>query len=160
MILVSSCLLGQCTKYNGGHNLHPFFEKERQHILPVCPETMGGLSAPRPPAEIIGGSGKDVIDGRAAIRLKTGEDVTGAFLEGAKRVLSLAQKHQARFAVLKESSPSCGAHTIYDGTFSGMKVPGEGAATALLRAHGITVYSEKDLTEELWQTMTEAEQER
>lgn len=160
MILVSSCLLGHCTKYSGGHNLHPFFEKEREHILPVCPEVMGGLDTPRPPAEIVGGSGRDAVDGRCRICTKAGDAVTDAFLAGAREALAVAQAHQVRFAVLKESSPSCGSHTIYDGTFSGAKRAGEGAATALLRAHGITVYSEKEITEELWQKMTAAESDR
>lgn len=157
MILVSSCLLGHCTKYSGGHNLHPFFEKERQHILPVCPEVMGGLATPRPPAEIVGGSGNDVIGGLCRICTEAGADVTEAFLTGARKALALARAHHVRFAVLKESSPSCGSHTIYDGTFSGVKREGEGAAAALLRANGITVYSEKEITEELWQKMTAAE---
>ena len=63
MILVSSCLLGECTKYSGGHNLHAFFETKREGIISVCPEVMGGLDTPRPPAEILGGSGADVIEG-------------------------------------------------------------------------------------------------
>lgn len=160
MILVSSCLLGECTKYSGGHNLHSFFETKREHIISVCPEVMGGLATPRPPAEIVGGSGADVIAGTCRVCSKVGDDVTDEFLCGAKKVLSLAEKHYARYAVLKESSPSCGSYTIYDGTFSGVKRSGEGVTTSLLRAHGITVCSEKELTEELWQTMTEASCEK
>ena len=121
---------------------------------------MGGLDTPRSPAEIVGGSGQDAVEGRCRICTKAGDDVTDAFLAGAREALRLACEHQVRFAVLKESSPSCGSHTIYDGTFSGTKRSGEGAATALLRANGITVYSEKEITEELWQKMTAAESRR
>ncbi len=160
MILVSSCLLGECTKYSGGHNLHPFFETKREHIISVCPEVTGGLQTPRPPAEIVGGSGADVIKGTCRVCSKVGTDVTAEFLCGAKTVLSLAEKHHVQYAVLKESSPSCGSHTIYDGTFSGVKRAGEGVTTSLLRAHGIIVCSEKELTEELWQTIIEASREK
>ena len=160
MILVSSCRLGECTKYSGGHNRHPFFETKREGIVSVCPEVMGGLLTPRPPAEIVGGSGTDVINGMCRVCSKVGADVTGEFLCGAKKTLSLAKEHHVRYAVLKESSPSCGSHTIYDGTFSGVKRAGEGVTTALLCAHGIMVYSEKELTEELWQTITESSREK
>lgn len=155
MILVSSCLLGQCTKYSGGHNLSPFFAVDREGILPVCPEVLGGLSTPRPPAEIVGGSGADVWRGDATVQAKTGVDVTSAFISGAEEVLALAKKHQIRYAVLKESSPSCGSSRIYDGTFSGRKIAGEGVTVFLLRSHGITVYSDEEMTEELWASMIE-----
>ena len=117
---------------------------------------MGGLDTPRPPAEIVGGSGADVIRGTCSVCSKVGADVTTEFLRGAEKALSLAKEHRVQYAVLKESSPSCGSHTIYDGTFSGVKRAGEGVTAALLRAHGITVYSEKEITEELWQTMVKA----
>lgn len=160
MILVSSCLLGECTKYSGGHNLHPFFETKKEGIISVCPEVMGGLLTPRPPAEIVGGSGADVISGRCSVCSKVGTDVTAEFLCGAKKALALANEHHVEYAVLKESSPSCGSHTIYDGTFSGVKRAGEGVTTSLLRAHGITVYSEKEITEGLWQKMVGASCEK
>lgn len=153
MILVSSCLLGHCTKYSGGHNLSPFFARAREEVLAVCPEVMGGLATPRPPAEIVGGSGGDVWQGCALIKSKTGSDVTREFTDGAKAVLELAKQHRVKYAVLKESSPSCGSSRIYDGTFSGTKTAGEGATTALLRANGIIVCSEEEITEELWQKM-------
>ena len=156
MILVSSCLLGECTKYSGGHNLHTFFETKREGIISVCPEVMGGLDTPRPPAEILGGSGADVIEGVCKVCSKVGTDVTAEFVRGAQAALALAKEHRVEYAVLKESSPSCGSHTIYDGTFSGVKRAGEGVTASLLRANGITVYSEKELTEELWQSMVAA----
>ena len=160
MILVSSCLLGECTKYSGGHNLCPFFETKREGIISVCPEVMGGLSTPRPPAEIVGGSGTDAVEGTCKVCSKVGTDVTAEFLRGAEKALALAKEHHVQYAVLKESSPSCGSHTIYDGTFSDVKRAGEGVTTSLLRAHGITVYSEKELTEELWQMMVAASCEK
>lgn len=155
MILVSSCLLGHCTKYSGGHNRCAFLAEKKDGILAVCPEVMGGLPTPRPPAEIVGGTGREVWSGHASIKAKTGIDVTREFTEGAKAVLALAKQHRVKYAVLKESSPSCGSSRIYDGTFSGTKIDGEGATVALLRAHGITVYSDEQITEELWQKMVE-----
>ena len=160
MILVSSCLPGECTKYSGGHNLCPFFETKREGIISVCPEVMGGLSTPRPPAEIVGGSGADVIEGVCRVCSRVGTDVTAEFLCGAEQALALAKEHRVQYAVLKESSPSCGSHTIYDGTFSGVKRAGEGVTATLLRVHGITVYSEKEITEELWQTIAQASSEK
>jgi uncharacterized protein YbbK (DUF523 family) len=108
----------------------------------------------------VGGSGTDAVEGTCKVCSKVGTDVTAEFLRGAEKALALAKEYHVQYAVLKESSPSCGSHTIYDGTFSGVKRAGEGVTTSLLRAHGIRVCSEKELTEELWQMMVAASCEK
>lgn len=107
----------------------------------VCPEMAGDLSVPRRPAEIVGGDGDDVLDGRARVVDDHGRDVTAAFLAGAEQALEQAQRVGARTAVLTDRSPSCGSREIYDGTFAGARRPGIGVTAALLVRHGIEVRS-------------------
>ncbi|MCO6009088.1 DUF523 domain-containing protein [Actinoallomurus purpureus] len=150
-ILVSACLLGRPVRYDGTgkRSDHRVFERWRAEgrLVPVCPEVRGGLPVPRPPAEIHGGLGGDVLDGRARVLTRDGADVTEHFLEGARQALDEARAHGVRMAILKESSPSCGVARIYDGTFSGTGVPGEGVTTALLERHGIAVFAENAIDE-------------
>ena len=96
-------------------------------------------------AEIPGGQGSEVLDGIAAVMTAEGEDVSAQFLDGARQALTLVQKHGIRVAVLKANSPSCGNRLTYDGTFSGVKVSGEGVTAALLTRHGVQVFSELEL---------------
>lgn len=110
----------------------------------VCPENLGGLHIPRPPAEIVGGDGYDVLTRRAFVKDKLGTDVTEAFLKGAQEVSLLARQHGISMAILKERSPSCGGVKIYDGTFSGTVKPGVGVTAALLKQNGIKVFSEEN----------------
>jgi len=144
MILISSCLAGLPTRYDGRGS----FRQEVAALLaagkavPACPEQLGGLATPRRPAEIVGGNGEDVLDGRAKVMTDDGDDVTLEFVRGAEHTLSLARTVGAKYAVLKEASPSCGGLHIYDGTHSGTKRPGFGVTAALLRRHGIEVFSE------------------
>lgn len=105
----------------------------------VCPEVAGGLGTPRRPAEIVGGDGRDVLDGRAGVVDDAGADVTEAFVAGARRALELARRSGATIAVLTDKSPSCGPGEIYDGTFSGTRRTGIGVTAALLARHGIDV---------------------
>ncbi|MCF5801287.1 DUF523 domain-containing protein, partial [Pseudomonas sp. PA-1-5A] len=102
---------------------------------------------PRPSAEIPGGQGIDVWEGRAQVLTAEGEDFTSAFLDGARQALALVQRHHIRIAILKANSPSCGNLLTYDGTFSGVKVSGEGVTAALLKRHGVQVFSELQLPE-------------
>lgn len=146
MIILSACLAGVDCRYNGGHNLHPYCKKlmdEGKAVL-VCPETLGGLHIPRPPAEIVGGNGDDVLAGQAFVKDKLGTDVTKAFIKGAQEVLLLAKKHGATVAVLKERSPSCGGTMIYNGTFSSIVKSGAGVTAALLKQNNIKVFSEEN----------------
>lgn len=132
-LLVSACLLGVNCKYSGGNNYSPAAAalQERFDVISVCPEQLGGLPTPRPPAERVG---ERVIN-------RAGEDVTEAFRLGAERTLALAEEEGAVRAVLQERSPSCGSALVYDGTFSGVLIPGGGVTAQLLEAHGVRVYS-------------------
>lgn len=145
--LVSACLLGLKTRYDGGGNRCPLLLRlcRRRRLLPVCPEQLGGLPTPRRPAEICGGDGWAVLRGEAAVMDEAGRDVTAQFLRGAAAVLQLAQLCRAEGAILKWGSPSCGSGLIRDGSFSGRRRPGDGVTAALLKRHGIPVYSERDL---------------
>ena len=138
-ILVSRCMLGEPCRYDGRSAPVPELEKLRQagHVLiPVCPEVLGGLPTPRSPAE-------RQPDGRVVNR--AGEDVTAAYLEGAGRTLALALEAGCTLAVLKAKSPSCGCHEIYDGSFTGRLVPGQGVAARLLEESGVRVVDETEL---------------
>ena len=88
-----------------------------------------------------------VWEGRAQVLTADGEDFSDAFVEGARQALALVQRHGIRIAVLKANSPSCGNLLTYDGTFSGVKVTGEGVTAALLKRHGVQVFSELELAE-------------
>jgi len=149
-VLVSACLLGQPVRYDGRDSGHPDVLRRWQaegRVIPLCPEVAGGLPTPRPPAEIPGGQGGAVLDGLAQVVTVAGVDVSEAFLAGARQALALVRQHGVRVAVLKAGSPSCGNRLTYDGTFSGVKVPGEGVTTALLRREGVQVFSELELEE-------------
>lgn len=140
-ILISACLLGMPVRYDGqskgvvSHWLQGLGAEGR--LLPFCPEVAGGLPTPRPPAER---QGERVIT-------QGGEDVTTEFLRGAQLALALCQREGIRLALLKEGSPSCGSGRIYNGQFTGVSMAGEGCTTALLRRHGIDVFSEDQLAQ-------------
>jgi len=150
MILVSACLLGLNTKYDGKTNAHALIQKYSSlgKFIPVCPEQLGGLPTPRVPVEIIEGTGQDVLAGRCAVQGKQGEIVTTEFMLGATEVIKIVEMVTVTAVILKERSPSCGVNYIYDGNFSHCIKPGQGVTTALLRAHNIPIYSEVELTEE------------
>ncbi|WP_085594378.1 MULTISPECIES: DUF523 domain-containing protein [unclassified Pseudomonas] len=149
-ILVSRCLLGHRVRYDGGAS-GPFDQlaawQHEGRVVALCPEVAGGLPTPRAAAEIPGGQGVDVLQGRAPVMTTAGDDVSAEFLSGARQALALVEKHGIRIAVLKANSPSCGNLWTYDGTFSGAKVPGEGVTAALLKQHGVQVFSELQLLE-------------
>jgi len=150
-VLVSSCLLGAEVRYHGGAatvNSEILDRWQREgRIVAVCPEVAGGLGTPRPPAEIQRGDGLLVLRGKAAVMAKTGVDVTAQFRAGAVHAVKVARENGVRVAVLKSNSPSCGTGVIYDGSFSGAKIPGDGVAAAALREAGIQVFDEQQLAE-------------
>ncbi|MGE5631475.1 MAG: DUF523 domain-containing protein [Caulobacteraceae bacterium] len=150
-IIVSACLLGTNCKYSGGNNLNEkLVEFVKEHnVIPVCPEELGGLSTPREPNEIQKGTGKEVLEGKARVVDKKGEDVTEQFVRGAKEVLKLAKQHSCPAAILKANSPSCGCGIIYDGSFSGRRKEGNGVCTQLLLDNGIKVMSDENFEEKL-----------
>ena len=138
-LLISACLLGENCKYNGGNNYTAAVEllRERYTLIPICPEQDGGLPTPRESSERLGDS----------VVSKSGADVTVQFLRGAQHALDTACANGCTRALLKERSPSCGCGAIYDGTFSGTVVEGDGVTAQLLQQHGITVYGESRIQE-------------
>ncbi|MGJ7921667.1 DUF523 domain-containing protein [Neobacillus sp. LXY-4] len=151
MILVSSCIAGLEVRYNGSHCLVEKIQKlvNENKAITICPEMLGGLSTPREPAEIIGGDGNDVLDGKAKVMNRVGADVTEQFIKGAYAVLEKAKEVSATIVVLKENSPSCGSSMIYNGEFIGKKIAGIGVTAALLKRNGIRVISEEQFFENL-----------
>jgi uncharacterized protein YbbK (DUF523 family) len=149
MILVSSCLAGLEVRYNGTHCLDKKIGKllEENQAITVCPELLGGFSTPREPAEIVGGNGEDVLDGKAKVIEKSGRDVTDLYIKGAYATLRKAQEVEATVVILKEFSPSCGSSMIYNGEFKGERIVGNGVTTALLRRSGFKVVSEESFKE-------------
>ncbi|GAA6205744.1 DUF523 domain-containing protein [Thalassotalea sp. SU-HH00458] len=141
-ILVSACFLGEKVRYDGTSqqllNQSLLSWIHNKQVVSFCPEIAGGLPVPRQPAEIQAKSQR--------ILTCDGVDVSAQFNKGAQRALTLCQQHHIRFALLKESSPSCGSTTIYDGTFTQEKMSGEGVTTKLLRQHGVRVFSENNIT--------------
>ena len=136
-ILVSACLLGCPCRYDGTAKADPrvLALMERHTLIPVCPEQLGGLPTPRLPSERREGG---VFD-------RGGKDVSVQYRQGAEEVLRLARLYGCTHAVLKERSPSCGSGTIYDGTFTGKVIPGDGVASERLRAAGVSLYGESEI---------------
>jgi len=147
-ILVSRCLLGHPVRYDGGSS-GPFDRlaawQAEGRVVGLCPEVAGGLPTPRPPAEIPGGQGTAVLAGEAQVLTVQGEDFTAAFVRGAEIALRQVREEGIRIAILKANSPSCGNHQTYDGSFSGVRVSGEGVTAALLRREGVQVFNEHEL---------------
>lgn len=138
-ILVSACLLGKNCKYNGGNNLNQgvlgFIEDHE--VIGVCPEQLGGLSTPRLPAEMVEG----------IVTNKEGISVDAEFRKGAQTALAAALEKKVDLAILQSRSPSCGVKEIYDGSFSGKKVKGQGVFARLLTKYGIKVLDAEDIAE-------------
>jgi uncharacterized protein YbbK (DUF523 family) len=141
MILVSGCLAGICCRYDGNHTLVEEIKEmvEAGEAIAVCPEVMGGLKTPRIPCEI---RGEKVIN-------QAGENKTVAFVIGARLTLEIAEKYKIKTAVLKANSPSCGYGMIYDGSFSGIKIKGNGITAQMLSRKGITIYSEENFNKDI-----------
>lgn len=137
-ILVSACLLGENCKYSGGNNLsEKLVEMLKGHeVIPVCPEVLGGLPIPRAPGEIVDG----------VVRNADGTSVDYEYRHGAQLCLEIALEEGVDCAVLQSRSPSCGVGIIYDGSFSHVKIPGNGVFAQLLIDNGIKVYDVADYT--------------
>jgi len=141
MYLISACLVGVNCKYSGGNNECQWVKDfaEGKECMLVCPEALGDLPTPRPPAEIVNGR---VVD-------KSGKDVTENFIRGAEKTVELAEERakklgqEIELAILKANSPSCGCGQIYDGTFTGVLIEGDGHLTRMLHEKGIRVITEK-----------------
>lgn len=138
-VLVSACLIGVCCRFDGDSKAHPAVVALAKtcHLVPVCPEQLGGLPTPRPRHEKREGS----------IVSEHGADATELFERGAEQALRIARLTGCRRAILKARSPSCGVGTIYDGTFSGKLVAGDGVLAGKLREDGIDVRTEEEVGE-------------
>lgn len=139
-IMISACLLGENCKYSGGNNRN---EKLLQllsghTVIPVCPEVLGGLPIPRSPAEIVNG----------CVTNRDGISVDRAFRQGAEKALEIAKQEQPDLIVLQSRSPSCGVKQIYDGTFSGTLIPGQGVFAEMARKEGFILKDAEDITAE------------
>ena len=136
-ILVSACLLGRNCKYSGGNNRNEAviaYLKDKEYI-PVCPEVEAGMPVPRPPVEI--------RDGKV-ISIE-GKDLDAVYRKGVAKVMEAISKEEIGLAILKAKSPTCGVHEIYDGTFTGRKIPGQGILAEALVKAGVAACDEKDL---------------
>ena len=136
-ILVSACLLGNNCKYNGGNNRNEALLSliSGHTVIPVCPEVLGGLPTPRTPAEIVNG----------IVTNRNGESVDEAFRKGAEKALKLAKQEQPDLIILQSRSPSCGVKQIYDGTFTGTLIPGQGVFAELAQKAGFRVVDVEDV---------------
>lgn len=137
MKLCSACLLGVKCRYDGQSKSDKKVINlaKKDILIPVCPEQLGGLATPRKSSELKG----------EKVFTKSGKDITQNLEKGAEEVLGLAKLFDIKEAIFKQKSPSCGCGQIYDGTFSGRIIKGDGVTTALLKKNGIKVVSEKDL---------------
>ena len=148
-ILVSGCLLGLSCRYDGKEMSYPqvvkLLKQKNCHLIPVCPEQLGGLKTPRDPAELV----------EDRVLTCRGEDVTAAYEAGAREALKLAGLYHCRYAILKEKSPSCGCGSVYDGTFSRTLVSGNGKTAQLLLENGIEVVGEHQLDKLLERLLAE-----
>ena len=137
MVLVSACLAGERCRYDGACKPHPAVVAlvESSEAVAVCPEVLGGLPTPRVPSERVG---ERVVN-------REGTDVTSAFVVGAERALKICRERGCTEAILKSRSPSCGCGQIYDGSFSGKLIVGNGVFADLLLEHDIPVRTEEDL---------------
>jgi len=142
MYLVSSCLAGVNCRYDGSNSENKYIAKlvKEGKAIAVCPEQLAGLSTPRLCCEIIidENSNKRVIS-------KDGKDLTDNFINGAEKTLGIIKAAGISKAILQSRSPSCGCGLIYDGTFSGKLIEGNGLVAELLMKNGIEVYTENDL---------------
>ncbi|MEL7166906.1 MAG: DUF523 domain-containing protein [Pseudomonadota bacterium] len=150
-ILISACLVGRPVRYNGTDKAHPADGivaqwRDEGRLVLVCPEVAVGFPTPRPPAEIVGTGdtcgGETVLAGGARVMEDTGADVTALYVQAARDTVGLAKRYGCHHAVLTDGSPSCGSTFIYDGSFSGKRMPGVGTTTAALQAAGVRVWSE------------------
>ncbi|KUK13320.1 MAG: hypothetical protein PWQ16_1576 [bacterium] len=148
LLAVSACLLGIPCRYDGRAKVNDEVLNlflSGVEVLPFCPECWGGLGVPREPAEIVGGTGKEVWEGKAKVLTKSGKDLTSQFKLGAKRVLEVCEKLSVSLFVLKEKSPSCGISLIYDGSFTGRVKHGMGVLAYILKEKGYKLKNELEI---------------
>ena len=137
-ILISACLIGDKTRYDGKSNYNPLIKEllQKYELVPFCSEVEGGLSVPRKPSEIV----KDKV------MSIDGKDVTRNYQKGAELALNICKYLDIKIVILKDGSPACGVHEIHDGSFKGRKIKGMGITASLLSKNGIKVISENEIT--------------
>ncbi|WP_156204683.1 DUF523 domain-containing protein [Candidatus Syntrophocurvum alkaliphilum] len=153
MKLISACLCGINCKYDGKSNYHPLFVElfKKGEVIPVCPEQLGGLTTPRTPSEIKNGTGIDVLyNNKTKVITKDTKDVTAKFIKGAYETLNIAKLLDIDTAIFKSRSPSCGMGNVYDGSFSGKLIKGDGVTTALLKENKINVINNEEYNNKEW----------
>jgi len=143
--VVSGCLIGKNCYFDGTHRQNPTIKhlQEKGIVAAVCPEQLGGLKTPRPAAEIFAGTGKDVLNGRAYVFNKEGQDVSKQFVRGALEFLRIAKEYGVKSVILKARSPSCGLGHIYDGNFTKTLKIGNGVTAELLLRNHIEVITDE-----------------
>lgn len=136
-VAVSACLLGENCKYNGGNNYNKKLVNfvESYEVIAMCPEVLGGLVIPRPPAEIVNG----------LVRQKNGISVDNEFKKGAQKALNIIKKNKIGLVILQSRSPSCGVNNVYDGSFTGKFIEGKGVFARILEENNIEVIDVEDL---------------
>lgn len=149
-ILISACLLGAKVRYDGSDRLcgDPRLARwnAEGRLVSFCPELAGGFATPRAPAEIMGeGGGQAVLSGQAQVLEDSGRNVSVGFVAGAQAALQQALDEGCAYALLTDGSPSCGSSLLYDGSFAGKRIAGQGVTAALLESHGIRVFSEHEI---------------
>ena len=145
-VLVSSCLLGLATRYDGSDNFDPavteYLKAQQLIAIPVCPEQLAGLPTPRPKCWFSRGDGAAVLAGHGVIQDESGKIVTDCFLRAATESYKIAELNNSKLAILKQRSPSCGSRQIYT---NGQLVNGMGVTAAMLQKRGLKVLSEEEL---------------
>lgn len=139
--------MGTKCRFNGTDKLNKKVMElaKKETLIPVCPDLLVGMFVPRGPFEIIQGTGQDVLDGRSKVISKEGKDFTQQFTKAAKLTLELTRVLGIKEMIGKQKSPTCGCGQIFDGTFSGKLINGDGVATAYLKKNGIKVISEEEI---------------
>ncbi len=136
VVAVSACLLGFACRYDGqskfNHSVINLVKGKK--VIPICPETLGGMNTPRIISEIQ----KDGV----TVLNQQGQDVTAFFLSGKEQTLAILKRYNCKQAILKNGSPSCGTTCVYDGSFANQKIKGEGITCQYLKANGIEVIGE------------------
>jgi uncharacterized protein YbbK (DUF523 family) len=150
-VFVSACLFGEPVRYSGtellfgDETLRQWLDEGR--AMSFCPEVASGLTVPRPPSEIRGGSGADVLEGDARVYNIESEDLTDNFIKGANLALKFVFSNKLGLVILKDGSPSCGSTYIYDGMFTGLHKNGMGVTAALFQKNGIPVFNQNQVPE-------------
>lgn len=136
-VLISQCLIGENVRYDGGNCLVTQLNelKEKYDLVPVCPELLAGLGVPREPIERVGDE----------IITKSGVEITSSFIPVFETIEKMIEENKIEMAIMKENSPSCGVHKVYDGSFSGVKIDGSGLISEKLRSLGLKVYSDQEI---------------